>query len=90
MIAVWFLSSSLDGFVKNLGQDDFKYFTQELNSKILDLVKQKGFYPYEYMSGFQRFKEQFPTKKGFIVCWRVKKFVINSMSMLLRFVINLK
>ena len=45
-----FLSSSLDSLVKNLNKDDFKYFSQEFDSKILDLVKQKEFYTYEYIS----------------------------------------
>ena len=45
-----FLSSSLDSLVKNLSKDDFKYLSQEFNNDVLDLCKQKGFYPYEYMS----------------------------------------
>ena len=45
-----FLSSSLDSLVKNLSKDDFKYLSQEFNNDVLDLGKQKGFYPYEYMS----------------------------------------
>ena len=45
-----FLSFSLDSLVKNLNKDDFKYFSQEFDSKILDLVKQKEFYTYEYIS----------------------------------------
>ena len=60
-----FLSSSLDSLVKNLGKDDFKYLSQEFDSDVLDLVKQKGFYPYEYMSDFEKFKERLPTKKQF-------------------------
>ena len=32
---------------------------------MLDLVKQKEFYPYEYMSDFAKFKEQLPSKKKF-------------------------
>ena len=44
------LSSSLDSLVKNLSKDDFKYLSQEFNNDVLDLGKQKGFYPYEYMS----------------------------------------
>ena len=52
-----FLSSSLDSLVKNLGKNDFKYLRQEFDSNVLDLVKQKGFYPYKYMSHFQNFKE---------------------------------
>ena len=43
-----FLSSSLDSLVKNLGKIDFKYLSQEFDNTVLDLVKQKGFYPYEY------------------------------------------
>ena len=57
-----FPSSSLDSLVKNLGKDDFKYFSQEFNNKVLDLVKQKEFYPYEYMTDFKKFKEQLPNK----------------------------
>ena len=33
---------------------------------VLDLVKQKGFYPYEYMSDFEKFKEQRPCKEKFL------------------------
>ena len=39
-----FLCSSLDSLVKNL--NDFKYSCQEFDSKVLDLVKKKGFYHY--------------------------------------------
>ena len=48
-----------------MGKDDFKYLSQEFDSDVLDLVKQKGFYPYEYMSDFEKFKERLPTKKQF-------------------------
>ena len=34
---------------------------------MLDLVKQKGFYPYEYMSDFEKFKEQLPSKEKFYI-----------------------
>ena len=33
-----FLSSSLEMFVKNLREKDFKYFSEEFDSKILGLV----------------------------------------------------
>ena len=33
-----FLSSSLDSLVKNLGKDDFKYLSQELDNDILNLI----------------------------------------------------
>ena len=41
-----FLSSSIDNLVKNLNKNDFKHSSQEFDNNLLDLVKQKGFYPY--------------------------------------------
>ena len=58
-----FLSYSLDNLIKNSSKDDFKYLRQEFDSKILDQFKQKGFYPYEYMTGFEKFKDQLPSKR---------------------------
>ena len=52
-----FISSSLDSLVKNLGKDDFKYLNQEFDNDVLDLLKQKGFYPYEYKSDLDKFKD---------------------------------
>ena len=43
-----FLKSSLDSLVKNLSKDDFMYLSQEFDKNVLDLVRQKGFYYYEY------------------------------------------
>ena len=60
-----FLSSSLDSLDKNLNKDDFKYLSQEFDNNVLDLVKQKGFYPYEYMCDFEKFKEELPSKEKF-------------------------
>ena len=60
-----FLSSSLDSLVKKLNKDDSKYLSQEFNRNKLDLVKQKGFYPYEYMTDFEKFKEKLPSKEKF-------------------------
>ena len=34
-----FLISLLNSVVKNLGKDDFKYFSQEFDNNVLDLVK---------------------------------------------------
>ena len=58
-----FLSSSLDSLVKNINEDDFKYLSQEFDNNVLDLVKQKGFYPYEYMGDFENFKEELHNKE---------------------------
>ena len=42
-----FMNSSLDKFVKNLSDEDFKYLVGEFGSENLELLKQKGAYPYE-------------------------------------------
>ena len=62
-----FLSFSLDNLDKDLAKDYFKYMSQEFDNNILDLdlVKQKRFYPYEYMSDFENFKEELPSKETF-------------------------
>ena len=39
--------------------------SQEFENKVLDLVKQKGFYPYEDMSDFEKFLEELPSKENF-------------------------
>ena len=39
--------------------------SQEFDNNVLDLVKQKGFFPYEYMSDFEKFKEELPDKENF-------------------------
>ena len=48
-----------------MSKNDFKYLSQEFDSRVLDLVKQKRFYPYEYLSGFEKFKEELPSKEKF-------------------------
>ena len=68
-----FLSSSLDSLVKNLSNDDFKYMTQEFDNNVLGLVKRKGFYPYEYMSDFEKSKEKLSSKEKFYSALRGKK-----------------
>ena len=39
--------------------------SQEFDNNILDLVKQKGFYSYEYMNNFEKFKEELSSKEKF-------------------------
>ena len=60
-------SSSLDSWVKNLSKDDFKFLSHEIRNNVLDPVKHKGFYPYQYMCDFEKFKEQLPCKKKFYI-----------------------
>ena len=60
------MNSSLDKLVKNLSDKDFKYLIEEFGSKNLELLKQKGTYPYEYMNSFERFdEEKLPARKDF-------------------------
>ena len=54
-----FMNSSLDSLVKNLSGIDFKYFSEEFSGKFLELVKQKGVYPYEYKDSFKKFWSKF-------------------------------
>ena len=68
-----FLHSSLDSLVKNLNKDDFKYFSQEFDNNVLDVVKQKGFYFCKYMNDFERFKEELPSKERFYSLLTSKK-----------------
>ena len=51
-----FLSSSLDSLVKNLNKDEF-------DNNVLYPVKQKGCYTFEYISDFEKFKEELPSKE---------------------------
>ena len=39
--------------------------SQDFDSNVLNLLKQKEFYPYEYMSDFEKFEEELPSKGNF-------------------------
>ena len=47
--SVLFMNSSLDKY--------FKYLSEEFSNEQSKLVKERGIYPYEYMSPFKKFKE---------------------------------
>ena len=53
-----FMNSSLDKLVKNLSDEYFKYLVKEFGSEHLEILKQKGAYPYEYMNSFKRFNQE--------------------------------
>ena len=53
-----FMNSILEKLVKNLSNNDFKYWTEEFGSKNSEILKQKDAYPYEYMNSFNRFSEE--------------------------------
>ena len=57
-----------------MSDNDFKYLTEEFGSKNLELLKQKGAYPYEYMNSFERFNEEkLPATKYFFSSTTKKK-----------------
>ena len=68
-----FLSSSLESSVENLSKDDFKYLSQDFNNKVLDLVKQKEFYPYQCIKNFVKFEEELSNKEKFYTSLTGKK-----------------
>ena len=51
-----FMNCSLSALAKNLSENDFKHLSQEFTGDLLKLVKQKGVYPYEYVSSFLKDK----------------------------------
>ena len=72
-----FMSSSLDKLVKNLSDKDFKYLVEEFGSRNLEILKQKGAYPYEYMNSFERFNEdKLPAKKYFFSSTKKQKLIM--------------
>ena len=60
-----FMNSSLEKLLKNLSDHDFKYVTKKFSSKNLELLKQKGAYPHEYIDSFKRFSEEKLPDKNF-------------------------
>ena len=60
-----FMSSSLDKLVNNLPRESLKYTSKRFKGKKLDLMAQKGVYPYDYMDSFDKFDEKLPTKEDF-------------------------
>ena len=51
--------------------------SQEFDKSVLDLVKQKLFYPYEYMSDFEKFKEELTIKEKFYSSLTVRKISVE-------------
>ena len=61
-----FMSSSLGALVNNLPKDAFKNLLKYYTPKQAELLKQKGFYPYEYMNTEEKFKDkELPPRKAF-------------------------
>ena len=60
-----FMSSSLDKLVGDLPDKAFKYISEVFKNEQFKLMKQKGVYPYDYMSSFDKLNEKQLPKKGF-------------------------
>ena len=61
-----FINSSLDKLVKNL--NDFVSLSSVFSGEQLELAKQKGIYPNEYMNNFKLFTEKnYLTKIAFLI-----------------------
>ena len=55
-----FMSSSLGALVSNLPKDGFKNILRYFSKEQAEILKQKGFYPYEYMDKVERFNDTTP------------------------------
>ena len=52
-----FMSSSLGVLVNNLPKNSFKNISKYYTSEEVELIKQKGFYPYEYLDTEEKFND---------------------------------
>ena len=55
-----FIRSSIEALVNNLPKNGFKIISKYFTPKQVELIKQKGFYPYEYMDSEEKFNEPNP------------------------------
>ena len=58
-----FMGSSVDKLVSTLPKDDLIYTSKVFKGKRLNLMSQKGVYPYDFMDSFEKFNQmELPTK----------------------------
>ena len=55
-----FMALSVEALVNNLSKDDFKNLEKYFTPEQIKLLKQKGFYPYEYMDNIEKLKDPKP------------------------------
>ena len=61
-----FMSSSLGALVNNLPEDALKNLLKYFTPKQAEILKQKGFYPYEYMNTEEKFNDtKLPPREAF-------------------------
>ena len=54
--------------------EDFKYLVEEFGSENLEILKQKGAYPWEYMNSSERFNEEkLPARQYFFSSIKKRK-----------------
>ena len=71
-----FMNCSLEKLVKNLVDKDFKYLVKEFSCESLELLKQIGAYPHEYINNFKKFNEdKLCARKYFYSVTKDKKLV---------------
>ena len=58
-----FMSSSIESLVANLPKDGFKNLEKYFNPEHVKLLKQKGFFPYDYMDKLEKLKDDKPPPK---------------------------
>ena len=58
------ISDSLEGLVKNI--NNFYHLETDITNENINLLKQKGIYPYNYMNSWDKFNEiKLPSKSLF-------------------------
>ena len=73
-----FMSSSLDKLVSNLPKDDLIYTSKVFKGKRLNLMSQKGVYPYDFMDSFEKFNQrELPNKDQLYVFKNSLNFFSN-------------
>ena len=61
-----FMRSSIEALVNNLPKDGFKNISKYFKPEEVELIKQKGFYPYEYMDTEEKFNNtKLPPREAF-------------------------
>ena len=86
-----FMNFSLNSLVKNLVDKDFKYLSEEFSGKYLEVVKEKGIYPYEYLNSFKKFNQtELPSKNKFFSSLKMRVLVKKTIKKLKIFGILLK
>ena len=55
-----FLNSALDTLVNNLSEDDFKNLEKYFTPEEVKQLKQKGFFPYDYLDNIEKLKDKEP------------------------------